>query len=319
MEQVCKIEGCCNKALKRYNHGLCSKHYLQMLDCGEIYQTEYEKRIQSLYERSQSVIDDLRSGIGRKEVKEKYSLTRSNLKYIIDQYGDESMKIDQSLTAEQIAQKLIDNGTALQYAGEYKRGQFVMLRCDVCGCTMRYASSALFKRVNCKQCKDIAKQEKKQKREVQREAERKAKAEAVAERKRIQEQERSARMREVSCTVCGTLFTTTAPRRFTCSSECSRKRQNTLHSRKHDKRIPKNKRIDRIDLHDLFKRDNGVCHICGKQCNWNDYTVTDTTIISGNWYPSVDHIVPVSLGGADSWNNVMLAHRICNSVRGNRE
>lgn len=314
MKELCKVEGCCNLSFRR---GYCSKHYHQILEFGEVYQTDFEKRMQSFSDRSQMVIEDLRSGMERNEVREKYSLTRSNLKYIIDQYGDESMKIDQSLTVEQIAQKLIDKGTKLKYAGEYKRGQYVLLHCDVCGCTMRYAASALFKHVNCKQCKEIAKLSKKQELEAQREADRKAKAEAEAERKRIQEQERAARMREVSCTVCGTLFTTTHPRRFTCSSECSKKRLNTLSSRKHDRRITKDKRIDRIDLHDLFKRDDGVCHICGKQCNWNDYTVTDTTIIAGNWYPSVDHIVPVSLGGADAWDNVMLAHRICNSIRGN--
>lgn len=319
MEQFCKVEGCCNKALKRYNHGLCSKHYLQMLDCGEVHQTDFEKRMQSLSERNKMVIEDLRRGMTRSDVREKYSLTCSNLKYIIDQYGDESLKIDQSLTAEQIVKKLIDNGTALKYAGEYKRGHYVLLHCDVCGSTMRYAGKALFKHVNCKQCKEIAKQTKKQELEAQREAERKAKAEATAERKRIQEQERAARMHEVSCTVCGTLFTTTDPRRVTCSAECGRKRANTRHTRNKDARISKDKRIDRIDLHDLFKRDDGVCHICGKQCNWNDYTVTDTTIIAGNWYPSVDHIVPVSLGGADAWDNVMLAHRICNSIRGNRK
>ena len=182
MELLCKVEGCCNKALKRYNHGLCHKHYLQMLDCGEVYQTDFEKRMQSLSERSQMVIEDLRSGMTRSDVREKYSLTRPNLKYIIDQYGDESLKIDQSLTAEQIAQKLIDNGTALKYAGEYKRGQYVLLHCDVCGSTMRYAAGSLFKHVNCKQCKEIAKQTKKQELEAQREADRKAKAEAAMQK-----------------------------------------------------------------------------------------------------------------------------------------
>lgn len=317
-DKVCCVEGCGNMALSGYNHGLCMKHYLQMLECGEVYQTDFEKRMQSLSDRSQMVIEDLRSGMERNEVREKYSLTRSNLKYIIYQYGDESMKIDQSITAEQISQHLIENGTALQYAGEYKRGQYILLHCDVCGSTMRYSPHALFRHVNCKQCKENAKLLREQELAAKREADRKAKAEAAEERKRINEQERAARTHDVYCAVCGTLFTTTDTRRFTCSSECSRKRKNTLKSRENDKRIPKDKRIDRIDLHDLFKRDGGVCHICGKQCDWNDYTVTDTTIIAGNWYPSVDHIVPVSLGGADAWDNVMLAHRICNSKRGNR-
>ena len=310
MKQLCNVEGCCNLKFRR---GYCSKHYHQILDCGYIYQTEFEKRMQSLSARSQNVIEDLKSGMTRDEAREKYSLTRENLKYIIDQYGDESLKIDQSFTPEMIEQHLVENGTALLYAGEYKRGQYVLLHCDVCGCTMRYAASALFRHVNCKKCKEIAKISRGKELAVKREADRKAKAEAAEERKRIQELERAARIRDVYCTVCGKMFQTTNHLRVTCSAECSRKRNN----RHKDKRILKDKRIDRIDLHDLFKRDDGVCHICGKQCNWNDYTVTDTTIIAGNWYPSVDHIVPVSLGGADAWDNVMLAHRICNSIRGN--
>ena len=312
----CCVDGCTN--IPYYAGGYCVKHHLQIIHDGEVHHTKYEMRMRAKSERNQSIIFDLKSGMTRAEVREKYSISCEDLKYIVRQYGGESLKIEQSLTDEQIAQKLIDNGTALKYAGEYKRGQYVLLHCDECGCTMRYAASALFRHVNCKQCKEIAKQARKQEIEARREADREAKAEAAAERKRIQEQERAAKIREVLCSVCGTLFTTSNPLRATCSAECSRKRQNTLHSRKHDKRIPKDKRIDRIDLHDLFKRDDGVCHICGKQCNWNDYTVTDTTIIAGNWYPSVDHIVPVSLGGSDSWDNVKLAHRICNSIRGNK-
>lgn len=295
MKKLCKIEGCCNAAIGgRYVHGLCSKHYRN-----------------KGFERCRG------NGIPRDEVQRRHSINRNQLKWILRVQKDESLKIDQSLSSEQIDQKLIDNGTALKYAGEYKRGQYVLLHCDVCGCTMRYAASALFRHVNCKQCKEIAKLSKKQELAAQREADRKAKAEAAAERKRIQEQERAARMRDIVCPVCGGIFTTSNPLRVTCSAECGRKRANTRHTRNKDTRISKDKRIDRIDLHDLFKRDDGVCHICGKQCNWNDYTVTDTTIIAGNWYPSVDHIVPVSLGGADAWDNVMLAHRICNSIRGN--
>ena len=319
MEQLCKVEGCCNGAMSERNHGLCRKHYLQILHDGEVHQTEYEMMMRLKSERNQSIISDLRAGMTRAEVRDKYSLSCDALRWIVRQYGGESLLIDQSMTEEQITQHLIDNGTALKYAGEYKRGQYVLLHCDECGCTMRYAASSLFRHnVNCKQCKEIAKQEKTHEIEAQREADRKAKAEAAAERKRIQEQERAARMREVSCTVCGTLFSTTNPRRFTCSSECSRKRANTLSSRKHDKRIAKDKRIDKIELLSLYKRDGGICHICGKQCNLDDYTVTDAAVIAGNWYPSIDHIVPVSKGGADSWDNVKLAHRICNSLRGNK-
>lgn len=311
----CICKGCNNMSDYR---GYCTKHYKQILECGETYKTENEKYWENRSELVSSVLRDLRTGITRSEVREKYSLTRSKLTDIIRQYGDESLKIDQSLTAEQIAQKLIDNGTALKYAGEYKRGEYITLSCDTCGSVMRYPSGVLFKKhIGCKECKRREQEQRQQQAEKQK-AEKAAlieKERAEAAKQRAMQHE--ARRREIVCPVCGETFITYKAKQITCSAECSRKRKNAISSRKHDNRIPKNKRIDKIDLHDLFKRDDGVCHICGKQCNWNDYTVTDTTIIAGNWYPSVDHIVPVSLGGADAWENVMLAHWICNSIRGN--
>ena len=32
-------------------------------------------------------------------------------------------------------------------------------------------------------------------------------------------------------------------------------------------------------------------------------------------YPSIDHIIPVSRGGLHSWDNVRLAHFLCNAVK----
>lgn len=34
--------------------------------------------------------------------------------------------------------------------------------------------------------------------------------------------------------------------------------------------------------------------------------------------PTIDHVVPLAEGGADTAANVRLAHFICNSMRGNR-
>lgn len=319
MKELCKVEGCCNGALSAYKHGLCHKHYLQMLERGEIYQTDFEIRMRSLSERNKSVIEDLRSGMTRAEVRDKYSLTRGNLKYIIDQYGDESLKIDQSLTLDQIAQKLIDNGLSFEYAGDYKRGSHVLLRCTDCGAVERYAATAIFKKkLQCKECKRREQEQRQQQAEKEK-AERAAAIEqARAEAAKQRAMQHEARRREIVCPVCGETFITYKAKQITCSPECKRKRANIRHTRRKDTRISKDKRIDKISLDVLFRRDGGVCHICGKQCDWNDCTHTGTAFIAGNLYPSVDHVVPVSLGGADEWNNVKLAHMLCNSKRGNR-
>jgi 5-methylcytosine-specific restriction endonuclease McrA len=55
---------------------------------------------------------------------------------------------------------------------------------------------------------------------------------------------------------------------------------------------------------EIAERDGWRCHICGKR------------VTTKNW--SVDHLVPLSYGGADGRTNVALAHRRCNSSRCNR-
>lgn len=67
-----------------------------------------------------------------------------------------------------------------------------------------------------------------------------------------------------------------------------------------------------ITLEKLYERDNGVCKICGGLCDYNDYEIINDTIIAGNNYPSIDHIVPINKGGSHTWDNVQLSHRLCN-------
>ena len=61
-----------------------------------------------------------------------------------------------------------------------------------------------------------------------------------------------------------------------------------------------------INLASLYERDRGICWLCGKPCDMS----LDT---NDNYYPSIDHVYPVAKGGKDTWDNVRLAHRICNT------
>ena len=65
----------------------------------------------------------------------------------------------------------------------------------------------------------------------------------------------------------------------------------------------------------LYKRDKGICHICNKKCDYEDYIYKGDTFIAGNYYPSVDHVIPINKGGTDNWDNLKLAHRICNTLK----
>lgn len=63
--------------------------------------------------------------------------------------------------------------------------------------------------------------------------------------------------------------------------------------------------VEVIDLGRLFHESGGFCGICHKPISFEDFTL--------------DHIRPISKGGAHIKRNVQIAHRACNSAKGNRE
>ncbi len=74
-----------------------------------------------------------------------------------------------------------------------------------------------------------------------------------------------------------------------------------------------------IPLAELIKRDNGICQICGKPVDLTDgwYDECDHFHVGRN-YPTVDHIIPITRGGDNAWDNVQLAHQHCNSAKCDR-
>lgn len=67
-----------------------------------------------------------------------------------------------------------------------------------------------------------------------------------------------------------------------------------------------------ISLNRLFERDEGICYICGKKCDKKDIRFENGYWMAGDLYPSIDHVKPLAKGGLHSWENVRLAHYICN-------
>jgi 5-methylcytosine-specific restriction endonuclease McrA len=53
-----------------------------------------------------------------------------------------------------------------------------------------------------------------------------------------------------------------------------------------------------------LERDDGVCGICGEDVDPLDFTL--------------DHVVPIALGGPHEFGNLQLAHRVCNSRKARR-
>jgi 5-methylcytosine-specific restriction endonuclease McrA len=74
-------------------------------------------------------------------------------------------------------------------------------------------------------------------------------------------------------------------------------------SRAKRRAIEKNVFVEVVDSRVVFDRDQGVCGIC-----------RELVEMTSQW--EVDHIVPISKGGAHSYANVQLAHKKCNRSKG---
>ena len=135
---------------------------------------------------------------------------------------------------------------------------------------------------------------------------------AEAQQRAIAKREGYISTHMIECKVCGKMFLGALSRK-TCSKDCRKKWGNA----RWDRRVKRNGKPDySITLGKLYTRDQGVCQLCGKPCDFNDYKLNDNGyFIVGKTYPSIDHIKPIAKGGLHIWDNVQLAHMKCNSKK----
>ena len=250
---------------------------------------------------------------------------------------------------EQARQRIIDRLESLgfEYIGGYtdKHGE---VRFMCCTCSSEYERSVDHARsgnVICKKCeheKALIRQSE-LKRQRQAETERR-KAEKEAERIKNNplglssyQLEREKKLDEVFvCKECGNEYT---PRQYMqsvgvtyfsnagyCSKECKRKIENRLSkASKRANGISENHRHrarkygcaydSSVTLPKLIKFKGLRCGICGGMCDPNDHAWTE---YMGPMSPTIDHIIPMSKGGGHTWDNVQVAHAICNSYKCDR-
>lgn len=113
------------------------------------------------------------------------------------------------------------------------------------------------------------------------------------------------------CAACGEMFVAHYPTSKYCSNKCKRS-QYRIKDRYEGITIDKG-----ITLKKVSRKYKDICQLCGKVVDWNDYEEKDGVIVCGNYYPSIDHIKPIAKNGLHSWDNVQLAHRICNTIKSN--
>lgn len=121
------------------------------------------------------------------------------------------------------------------------------------------------------------------------------------------------------CKECGVHIVTTSKVKKYCSKKCANRYSWRLRETNRRSKLQANGPIDyTITLAKLYERDHGICHICMKKTDYQDYKEVDGVFIAGKNYPSIDHVIPVAKGGVHQWDNVKLAHMVCNSKKNDK-
>ena len=217
--------------------------------------------------------------------------------------------LERHLSEEEFAAKVLErSGGTWEYARGFVStdGHFIA-RCPKCGAEREFACSTIrtktFKGTSCANCRIIDRRQRQGAKTARFELER--------------QQDKGTQLEFAICKQCGALFVPRGGRKEYCSTECGKKWHNSRRDHIENRRRWKAEQTKDhdISLEKLFKRDGGICYICGQECDWNDYTKDGGTFIAGDRYPSVEHVVPLSKGGEHSWDNVRLACRRCNYLK----
>ena len=309
----------CEKALELIEKGYSVSRVAEMLGVGKP-KINYAKRLYGV----KSVRGFTTSGINYNDIR----FAEHKQANITQDYNKRRKQESES----RLAFLLLDKG--FFYIGGYDglHGKSdVKLSCLVCGGTFtRHDCVSLFKanQIQCPYCTAKIKEQKERAQEEKRRAkeERRLNLKLKAER---EEQEKLNT--EQVCKWCGKTFTLAEYRerehtnhcQFTayCSSDCREKgnrqalkewnKENKYKARHKERAIKYGCEYENgVTLKRLIKRDGLRCAICGGMCDLNDRSYGNG---NGPLYPSIDHIKPMSKQGGHTWDNVQIAHIICNA------
>lgn len=278
------------------------------------------------------VLNLRRSGKGYNEISRLTGLTKNDVGYICRRNGLGGFVAGSfPLTETQVA-AVVDQAGFEYVSGYSATKKPITVRCRQCGRTFDrqyHIFSEVVKGTwqcanECPLCRLDKQQAERDQKEANRKAEQERDAQERAQRKaeQLSRQVSDQLIRRLAtrvCKNCGKEFCIELSdynSEIYCSEQCQKRNHDRI---KRDKRIRRMKarEIDPdITLEKLFNRDSGICYLCGNKCNWEDWQTIDGQFVAGESYPSVDHVKPISKGGTHTWNNIKLACRHCNTIKG---
>lgn len=245
-------------------------------------------------------------GYGRRVIERELGISSTRLYRI---YKDNGLHRDTSqlLTRAEIQNRL---GAEWEYVSGYT-GYYskVIVRCTLCGKQKEVSRrSVLYNGLGECECKRIERKAEKETEKI------------LAFWDELQKPRPLKRDVVVSlCLTCGKPFVKEGQSPY-CSAACKKKAKRKKKALKHDKRLREMSlsNIEDVTLEGLIIRDKNICWLCGEPCDVNDSYWEGSTFFAGNNYPSIDHVIPLAKGGTHTWDNVRLAHRICNSIKSDK-
>lgn len=113
------------------------------------------------------------------------------------------------------------------------------------------------------------------------------------------------------CVICDAPFVRTGPRHKCCSIDCRKELVARAGYAKKRRTLEVQGTVEKFSRTEIFQRDNWMCHICGGPIDRDADPRTSKAA-------SLDHLIPLSLGGEHSRANTRAAHHGCNARKGNR-
>lgn len=223
------------------------------------------------------------------------------------------VRFNNTHTEEWTKQYILEKSSGmLEYHSEYKNmDSLVKVKCTHCG-GISQKSMVAFRtshKVLCSICHyDPEKEAAKRLKELEREKTR----ECRAREKEIALMVKAGRGKQMSFNLCkcGVIISGKAMRCEDCRRTWENRRMRP--SNEKWKQIRKNTDA----LRRVYERDGGICYICGQPCDYDDFYYKKGAFCIGTKYPTIDHVIPRSKGGGNTFNNFKLAHMICNSLKG---
>lgn len=276
-------------------------------------------------ERRQKIIEMRKAGKRYREIADAVCMDEHNLRKMCIRMGmayteGEAEANNPALrNSEKEAKRRIEEKCqGFEYVSGYMNNRSVIkIRCRKCGkiTEVRYdVKHSQSYNSSCVHCKERERSAAKQEIEHL-----KALKRAERERERIPKAKSAVQTAINVCIVCGALFVD-VPGRGGCSPQCRARLRQQKHDQMRRVRMFKASRYDmNITLTEVYQKDNGKCWLCGGMCDWSDsFTTEEGYFVAGDEYPSIDHVVPLSKGGLHTIDNVRLAHRGCNTKKGNK-